>query len=84
MVLNCALSSTVTFDRSEMSSHSDGHFTGAELSKLNQLHNIHVAYAGKIYDTSGFLPHLLSYRKPWGISYTQNHIIAIHVALCVY
>lgn len=30
-------------------------FTGRELSRLNQRHNIHVAYAGKVYDASGFL-----------------------------
>ena len=41
--------------RSEMSTHSGRHFTGAELSRLNQRHNVHVAYAGKVYDASGFL-----------------------------
>ena len=45
----------VTFERSEMSSNSGRHFTGAELSWLNQRHNVHVAYAGDVYDASGFL-----------------------------
>ncbi len=31
------------------------HFTGKELGRLNQRHNAHVAYAGKVYDASGFL-----------------------------
>ena len=30
-------------------------FTGQELSSLNQRHNAHVAYAGKVYDVSQFL-----------------------------
>ena len=30
-------------------------FTSQELSKLNQRYNAHVAYAGKVYDVSGFL-----------------------------
>ena len=30
-------------------------FTGDELGRLNQRHNAHVAYAGKVYDVSGFL-----------------------------
>ena len=43
------------FDRSEMGSHSDRRFTGEELGRLNQRHNAHIAYAGKVYDASGFL-----------------------------
>ena len=39
----------------EMCSHSNGNFTGEELGRLNQRHNAHVAYAGKVYDVSGFL-----------------------------
>ena len=38
-----------------MGSHSDRRFTGKELGRLNQRHNAHVAYAGKVYDASGFL-----------------------------
>ena len=38
-----------------MSSQSDTCFTGEELGRLNQWHNAHVAYAGKVYDASGFL-----------------------------
>ena len=30
-------------------------FTGEELSRLNQRHNAHVAFDGKVYDVSGFL-----------------------------
>ena len=30
-------------------------FTGQELSKLNERGNVHVAYAGKVYDASGFV-----------------------------
>ena len=41
--------------RREMCSHSNRHFTGEELGQLNQRHNTHVAYAGKVYDVSGFL-----------------------------
>ena len=43
------------FDRSEMGSHSDRRFTGKELGWLNQRHNTHVAYAGKVYGASAFL-----------------------------
>ena len=38
-----------------MDSHSDRRFTGKELGRLNQRHNAHIAYAGKVYDASGFL-----------------------------
>ena len=38
-----------------MSSHSDRRFTSEEIGRLNQRHNAHVAYAGKVYDASGFL-----------------------------
>ena len=38
-----------------MGSHSNRRFTGVELGRLNQRHNAHVAYAGKVYDVSGFL-----------------------------
>ena len=38
-----------------MSSQSDICFTGKELGRLNQRHNAHVAYAGKVYNASGFL-----------------------------
>ena len=43
------------FDRLEMGSHSDTCFMGEALGQLNQRHNTHVAYTGKVYDTSGFL-----------------------------
>ena len=38
-----------------MDSHSYRCFIGEELGRLNQRHNAHVAYAGKVYDASGFL-----------------------------
>ena len=40
---------------SSQSMQSDTCFTGEELRRLNQRHNAHVAYAGKVYDVSGFL-----------------------------